>query len=416
MTKKTILALIFLCSIPGNSIGASLNQQSHADDDWITVFVHGILFISPKLVIENIPLIMGNRAHETRYGATVECTRSNPTFFENQAMQETGLRPIDISLAKKGYASGALARTFDMVLNDLSQSNSQHRYYTFGWSGLLSKAARKDAARQLYQELGTEIHRLRSEGVFPKVRIVGYSHGGNVSLNVAKIVEEQEHKPNWLVDELILIATPVITETDEWISSPFFTRAYSLYSKADKAQSCDCLSFKRFFSDRCFRSRDCFCPPDKLTQIQVKVLQDMHYTSHDKPPRSYSRLISPGHSEWWFFGWTPKHYRKKYPLYPLPTVVFLPYIIDRVNKARLETHGEQHAVVSLVPSKQKMIIMNKSTEEFVVVPFIPGKLMAELKETADKYKPKQYRERYEEARRECCQKGVLFHRFLRFGK
>ncbi len=67
-------------------------------------------------------------------------------------MQGLGLQPIDLNNYSKGYASGAIARTYDHVLA-LCPAKQKTHYYTFGWSGLLSFKYRYQDAKDFYQSL-----------------------------------------------------------------------------------------------------------------------------------------------------------------------------------------------------------------------------------------------------------------------
>lgn len=156
-------------------------------DVWLTVFVHGTIVLHPRFLIENIAALKHDKAESTLYGQVINDARSMPFFFQTQAMQEPGLRKINEPFDKRGYASGALVYLLQHIQNAMlpTQKTCQH-YYTFGWSGIISDSARVHAGAQLHHELTSEIEHYKKQGICPKVRLIGYSHGGNVCLNTAR--------------------------------------------------------------------------------------------------------------------------------------------------------------------------------------------------------------------------------------
>ena len=110
-----------------------------------------------------------------------------------------------------------------------------HHTYLFGWSGKLRSIEREKAALALY----TALKSLQSEyenmyKVCPPIMMITHSHGGNVALNLATIPEN-----NITIDNLVLLACPVQKETAHLITSPLFTRVYSLHSHRDAVQVLD---------------------------------------------------------------------------------------------------------------------------------------------------------------------------------
>lgn len=107
-------------------------------------------------------------------------------------------------------------------------------FYTFGWSGKLSFEQRKKSAEFLAQELQKVLESYQLEhGVKPIVRIVTFSHGGNVALNLAHFL------PNDIQVELILIACPIQKETEILAEAFCFSKIYTIYSLNDVVQVAD---------------------------------------------------------------------------------------------------------------------------------------------------------------------------------
>ena len=53
----------------------------------------------------------------------------------------------------------------------------------------MSKTYRLKEALRFYNALQEELIKLQHQGIYPKIRIITHSHGGNLSLNLAAINE-----------------------------------------------------------------------------------------------------------------------------------------------------------------------------------------------------------------------------------
>ncbi len=406
LTYLLISILVFFTGV----VPAIVHIQDQPKEVCMTIFVHGIMSIKPHLSIVNFIRFMADEVDNTAYSRTVEYMREDPFFEKNQAMQSIGLFRIDPQRQEKGYASGALARLFDkMVKWSAPKSNVENQYYTYGWAGLLSPSRRYADAIGLYQALYDKVTKLKKQGIKSKIRIIGYSHGANVCLNLA-CVRMLENVPNDLsIDELILIGMPVQNDTDYLVSDPLFKKVYHIYSRGDRIQKLDFFSTTRFFSRRVFKERKDFKLPDNLVQIQIRVTRAVRTKSnkakgphilnlHDKATlwgkSSKQRDASPGHIELWFFGWTPANYRDDYIFAPLPLTVFTPIILDAVEKTKdraQEPKEKKPILVDIRPEHECMIIKNqKSNQNITVVDFPSVKEIHQMQELAKKHTPHSY--------------------------
>lgn len=322
-------------------------DQSHkntsAQETWITIFVHGMMSIKHHISVENFFRFLRDDINRCTYAKTVDLMRLDPFFYKNQAMLGPGLHQVTPTLEPEGNAAQTMAYLFNVIYNEL-QPKVQNYYYTFGWSGFLSPSVRYSDAKVFFNALTKEVMKLKNKGINPKIRIIGYSHGGNVTLNLAAIRRRYCPHAPFTVDELILIGMPVQQETDYLVNDPLFLKVYNFYSEGDRVQPMDLFSSKRFFSHRIFSNRPGFCVPSKVTQIELRVKRCRRLSAktckaasnwhHPLVCSGRSRLlrdISPGHAEMWFFGWTPLNYRRHFPLYPLPTMALIPFIIQQLK-------------------------------------------------------------------------------------
>ncbi|MBN1549365.1 hypothetical protein JW872_01755 [Candidatus Babeliales bacterium] len=204
----------------------------------------------------------GATRHQTREEAAepiitvwIHGTFNNPVFKKFHTCPNIGL-----------WKASDLPETYHLktIAQILAREDARQfdldSFYAFGWSGALSFQARELAARDLYRELQREHYAYTTKhGQAPKIRLITHSHGGNVALNLAKV-----RLPNnkLVIDELIMLGTPIQNETACYVNDPFFKTIYSLYSHADMLQIMDPQGIyheqrkkktKPFFSKRTFQ-------------------------------------------------------------------------------------------------------------------------------------------------------------------
>lgn len=160
------------------------------------------------------------------------------------------------------------------IADTLIASNPQmfpaETFYLFGWPGKLNFTQREEMAEQLYNQLQPIIDEYQKKyGVYPFIRLLAHSHGGNVALNLA--LPAHAHEKPFEIAELILLACPVQKRTMHLIDDPIFKKIYALYSRLDLLQVVDPQGLykgkqkSKLFSDRCFN------PHSKLTQVKIKM-------------------------------------------------------------------------------------------------------------------------------------------------
>lgn len=108
-------------------------------------------------------------------------------------------------------------------------------YYMFNWNGLLLESERKNSALDLYQE----IKALQNKNT--KIILVGYSHGGNIALELASIAAKKKDT-NFVIDLLVLLASPLNYISQINAHSYIFEMIYNFYSSYDMLQIADIFS------------------------------------------------------------------------------------------------------------------------------------------------------------------------------
>lgn len=396
-TQVRFLGLFLsLCSAATYSDTAQDNSFS-GKPVWVNIFVHGIISIKPLTTLSNFFHFMNDDLEDSPYQLTVANIRSNPFFYQNQAIQAPGLHPIDTKQCPSGAAACILARVFDQTGRINETESIDTLYYTYGWQGLLSRIARLEDAHTFLIQLNKEVTRLRELGWDPKIRLIGYSHGGTVILKLALAKCLYNIKPLFDVDEMYIMGTPIQYDSDYLINDPLFKKIYNIYSGGDRFQKMDFFSAGQFFSDRRFAPHCGFEKlPAKLTQIEIKMVRNAKKSGCCAPcneidccKKSYKnrRNVSPGHSELWFFGWTPMHYRRTFPLYPLPVVSTLPFIIDSLKPYESHHDPEKPFIITIDMTAHRMSIYNSTDCSQVDLPFISKAKLSELKQEALLHRP-----------------------------
>ncbi|HTM05828.1 MAG TPA: hypothetical protein VL201_01165 [Patescibacteria group bacterium] len=410
---------IFLAGTLTTSITAIPKEEV-----WITIFVHGIMSIKPHLTLGNFYRFMNDKVINTLYAKEAECIRNDPFFRKTQAMQGLGLHEIDIH-KNPTLAAQAIGVIFDQV-SQMTNPNRKNYYYTFGWSGLLSPTQRYHDAHELFLALDQLIQKMKEEqGYSPKIRIVGYSHGGNIVLNTAAIKRDYYPTSTLTIDELVLIGVPLVTETDFLVADPMFKKTYHLFSEHDRIQQIDFFSFNRLFSRKKFRSRKGFSLPSTLIQINMKLMKpsqpasnkkikyatlrsDIHNPAIVSGTSHLLRNVSAGHIELWFFGWTPQHYRRHFILAPLPMMVFIPYIIHTIEKTAPYIDVQEIVTVDIRPKDNLTIVKQPHLQKFYN--FFSESTLKKLNNIALSVKPASYtNDEFNEHIKAACKKADAYY-------
>jgi len=403
---NTILFSTMLCLISCNLLSESISKTTApkkvvSGDTWVTVFVHGSFSLKPHLTLGNAINVIFDRIENSVYYRSTEINRRDHFFYKNQVMLGLGLHAIDFEHPNKLQAGRIIAATYEKISQYVGNEPSKE-YYAFGWSGLVSHKLRYLEAGILYTDLFKVCQTIKKTGKNPKVRIISYSHGGNLSIQLGAVHVTKNPSEQITIDELYLAGTPVQIETDYLINSPIFKKVYNLYSKADSIQKLDFFSFKRFFSCRKFSNRRNFQLPDKLTQIRLCITDYTPKKAGTAIPKDCSDAFlrknftkcsyDPGHFELWFMGWTILSYRKNFPLNPLPIIDFLPIMVKNIESC---SQASGDLIIQILPYKNSMEIYNYErfkyhNEPISQMPFIDKKFLDDLKTTALQYEPVDY--------------------------
>ena len=164
-------------------------------DTYITVWIHGVSIFKPNVYNNGLwP------AH---------------TFIENESLFGIGK---------------------DLVESDPKRFPADN-VLMYSWAGKFDYGECEKASARLYDSLFNAIKEYTAQNrSSPKIRIVTFSYGGNIALNLPKFKAQGK---KLVVDELILLAWPVQKSLVSMARDPMFKRIFNVYSPLDIVQIMD---------------------------------------------------------------------------------------------------------------------------------------------------------------------------------
>jgi hypothetical protein len=361
------------------------------------VFIHGT-FGSSLGLLSFFPVIHDD-FKGSHYIKTTRLMRKDPFFYKDQPMLERGLVQVFPSYTfyptEHQKVAQALIKSYADI-NQFSKQNNktEHLFYTFGWTGLLSKKQRREESVRLYNRLLVEKTGLEEKGYKTKIVLIAHSHGGNLALNLAGInaarfpqkteyvsssqIQQSERQkmetflthlpplkkqiakkgekqfdykpegPRLIIDRLYLLGTPIQPETDHYaFDQNTFKSLYNFYSENDPIQKIDWISTARYYSEQRFSllpSAQKVSMPTHIKQVRIVFDRDQKQKQNTSSwiPSLFAQnneelLVDedPNHRDLWFVA----HHKKEEEqsiVYPLPLFVFSP-IMHQLIKQKKET-------------------------------------------------------------------------------
>lgn len=200
------------------------------------------------------------------------------TYLMRKVLQYSSCRPLiycpqGLTLAKNLPAHYHFYKMAHGCVACDKNSYSVDQFYVFGWeSEHVNDDTRNKSAKILVEQMYEVIvdYYVRHD-VIPKVRLIGYSHGGNVILHTANYIPLYADLQDVEI-EAWLFGTPVQVVNHDLVNSECFNAIYSIYSKKDIVQKIDPqglrhrkLTKKHFWSDRTF------CEYSRSIQVDFTV-------------------------------------------------------------------------------------------------------------------------------------------------
>jgi hypothetical protein len=378
MKKRFFLsAMIFIKSLSGTT---------PADKDpWVTIFIHGSM--GDTICVKHLIKLFKNDITGSAYKRQTIKRRNEAAWWRYQPAQAVGLRKIHIE-KKVQTAAQLFALLYDEMQQTFFPEQQTIGYYTYGWSGLINHQERVRTGRLLYQELKALIEDLKKTEPRLKVRVIGYSHGANVVLNMSYAHDIDPTPPDFVINEFIMVGAPIQRQTDCQIVSPFFETVYNIYSRSDCVQRLDIFSGVKTLASRKFYSNRCCSVPDKIYQTEVKLTISADKDIKQKNCSKKRINRSPGHIELWHFQelcdcdgdgifepcFESSLYRRHFPLHPVPMAIFIPGIIK--NTWYHET------IFEMQPDRGKAIIRQRYCREKKAIDFLSENTIKSIRDRA----------------------------------
>jgi hypothetical protein len=162
-----------------------------------------------------------------------------------------------------------------------SKRFDKDHFYTFRWSGTLSFTAREKAGKDLYHDLKVLLENYKKDyGYYPKLRIITFSHGGNVALNMASHLPFIKNEHVYL--EFLIVAAPVQKHTEKYIENSEIDSIYTIYSTRDVMQVAD-----NYILNKRLHSPKRFFKITRKNCHQIKVLINKRGLGHLDLLRSF---------------------------------------------------------------------------------------------------------------------------------
>ncbi|MBT3827379.1 hypothetical protein HOL34_01385 [bacterium] len=385
---KLFLSILFFVIPTINSTSAKIN----------TVFVHGIFNLQKHARIGLLPRLFKDKIDGTVYDMCSPSIRKQRYEYDAQPIQELGGHPVN---NKSPHGTRHWTAMFKEMEQKYRPTKASDNFYTFGWSGNLSLKARMVASKKLYDFI---------KNLSGTVRIVSFSHGGDVSGLLHRIRQEFPND-TFVIDELVTIGTPIIDNSYEVAKANIFKKMYHIYSYKDKIQIFDIFSpNKRLFSQRRFIKNGKTNLPNHLSQVEIRLV------GHDKWGKKF--IDNPGHVELWFFSWKSALYRDRLPISPFPVASFIPYIIAKIEPAAKNGLNRHNLIMEFNPGKEECRVWDKKyRNKKMSYPFPSDKQISEWahKITPAPKKPKWYKEIIPYARRQARKAQSFRIRHKRYG-
>ncbi len=296
----------------------------------LTVFIHGttgssLNFCDPvhcftqSASLEEAPI---HQSKKNRAEKIVESYRNHPAMTYDQLLDAEGLVIWQNGTTTDRQAATYLIPAYKKIEKIADISARNETYALFGWSGLLSQKARKDAGYRLYNALIDYQKQQQLNGQDEaRIRLITHSHGGNVALWLAEA--EDLYQKGLKIDTLVMLGAPIQEETAAFIGNSIFKSIYLCYSTGDSVQRSDCIS------TQCHKS---FARMHDLVNLEEITTKNPSLKRHDILLGINQNASQITHINMWLSGRSTK---LASAFGPLPFMVILPLILKASELEKL---------------------------------------------------------------------------------
>lgn len=149
-------------------------QVAAVPEKWMTVFVHGSF--GTMLGLFSVFNVIKDKVDDTNYKKMTSHMRHDPFFHQLQPLLAPGMFHVKPTFTPpSGTVKQAIypfTAAYDKLTTHIRSTPEDQRFYTFGWSGLVSQERRRKEAIRFYNALQKEYDALVAQGFTPKIRVV----------------------------------------------------------------------------------------------------------------------------------------------------------------------------------------------------------------------------------------------------
>lgn len=328
----------------------------------IIVFIHGTIhcglsLLSPRQAWHDA--FTGS----TWFERTLRFSRTNGYAEKSDLMLDLGLVEVTPLIKKDSLEAPCCHKAAIHIIRAFDRMHQAHtpedvherRYYTFGWSGLMSEKNREFSARQLYHEL-SNLRRIYTENQTNTVsfELHAHSHGGQLVLHLAQIKKEYQDQ-DFIVDWAILSAVPLYYQKVKNVLSGTFNTILNIHSDGDRIQTADFITTPE---RRCYRRFKEVGMPLPSGNSKGPLIADVRLLNN------HQHNVF-GHASFFILDryYLPSYLRNRRKIRatidyfdPLPLIVLYPVMIPKLIAQAQETgpHGYQYFDINFFEQKSEL--------------------------------------------------------------
>lgn len=323
-------------------------------EEIITVFIHGsihvpLAFLSPFCVLYDS--FNGNSWYEK----TVHSIRHHTTTQQGGVILNNGLFEVTQLIQQDFFEGPARYNGACHVIRGFQRASPEpshaiHRFFTFGWSGILSDRERKSAAENLYDELYALKQQASLKGRNVKIELYAFSHGGQIALHLP-MVRKIRGNSNFIIDLVVLSAVPLWHYNTRNILMGMFSTVINCYSPGDFAQTIDRFSTPEVPYQTIAETIP--VPHQKSSSLHII---DLAITLGDRHPVPHCAFFHIDKLQMLPYRVRRSEaYKSRYAaahkfidlLHPLPLVVLYPYLLEPI-RTYLQTTDQTYHHIKLI--------------------------------------------------------------------
>jgi hypothetical protein len=336
--------------------GVSSISECGTQEEIATVFIHGSIHV-PLAFLSPFCVLYDSFNGSSWYEKTVNSLRYHITTQRDGVVFLDGLFEVTQIINQDNFEGPTRYNGACHVIRGFQRScatisHTTRRFFTFGWSGILSEQERKSAAEDLYDAL----HALKLEALVRgkqlKIELYAFSHGGQIALHLP-MVRKIRGDTHFIIDLVVLSAVPLWYDNARNILMGMFSKVINCYSPGDFAQTVDRFSTpeppNQAFSDTIP------LPDKKYSSLHIIDLAITLGERYAVPHCAFFHIdnlhILPCRVR------RSANYKSRYEavhkfidlLNPLPLIVLYPYLLEPIQ-AYVKTTGAAYQHINLTLS------------------------------------------------------------------